>query len=345
MMRRWGTGSLGRGLRVLAMLAGVPLIGLPLAGSGAAAQTGEFTVKLGMVRDLKAVFATVEGKDVTVARSRIAGTIEALTVDEGSMVKAGQVIATVRDPKLPLRLAAVEAQIKASLAQVTLAQQEHERIRRLRETGAATQARLDETISRLGVAEGQLAAQRAERQVIEQQLKEGQVLSPSAGRVLKVHVTQGAVVLGGEKIATITVDAYRLRILLPERHARFIKKGDPVLVGRRGMAATDPDSSNGNLRKGKVVQVYPELDQGRVVADVEVPGLGDFFVGERVLAYVSTGTRETFLVPAGYVTRRMGADFVRLKDGIEVVVQPGQVRGDMIEILSGLRAGDVLVKP
>lgn len=335
----WGTGSIGRGLLALAVLAGMPLAGASLAGP-AAAQSGEFTVKPDTVRDLKAVFATVEGKDVTVARSRIAGTIETLTVDEGSTVKAGQVIATVRDPKLPLRLAAVEAQIKASMAQLTLARQEHERIRRLRETGAATQARLDETISRLGVVEGQLAAQRAERQVIQQQLIEGKVLSPSAGRVLHVHVTAGSVVLGGEKIATITVDAYRLRILLPERHARFIKVGDAVLVGRRGMASTDP-----GLRQGKVVQVYPELDQGRVVADVDVPGLGDFFVGERVLAYVSTGTRQTFLVPADYVTRRMGADFVRLKDGTEVVVQPGPVQGKMIEILSGLRAGDVLVKP
>ncbi len=336
----WGTGAAARGRLALAMLAGAMLAGPVLSAPARAAEPAEFTVKLGTVRDLKAVFATVEGKDVTVARSRIAGTIETLKVDEGSLVKAGQVIATVRDPKLPLRQAAVEAQIRASEAQLTLAKQELTRIQRLRETGAATQARLDEAVSRLGVVEGQLAAQKAERSLILEQLKEGQVLSPRDGRVLHVHVTAGSVVLAGEKIATITVDAYRLRLLLPERHARFIKDGDEVLVGRRGMAATDP-----GLTKGKVVQVYPELDQGRVVADVDVAGLGGFFVGERVLTFVSTGTRETFLVPADFVYRRMGADFVKLKGGTEVVVQPGPRRGDMIEILSGLRAGDVLVKP
>ena len=52
------------------LLAAVPLIGLS-PGLLAAAEPAEFVVKLGKVRDLKAVFATVEGKDVTVARSRI----------------------------------------------------------------------------------------------------------------------------------------------------------------------------------------------------------------------------------------------------------------------------------
>lgn len=332
-----GTGLRGvRGL-ALAVFAGALIAG---AGSASAAGPSQFTVTLGTVRDLKSVFATVEGKDVTVARSRIAGTIARLNVDEGSSVKANQVIAVVRDPKLPLRLAAIDAQIKASQAQLTLARQELTRVQRLRQTGATTQARLDEAVSRLGVVDGQLAAQRAERAVVVEQLKEGEVLSPRDGRVLHVHVTAGSVVLAGDKIATITVEAYRLRLLLPERHARFIRVGDTVLVGRRGMAETDP-----GLRKGKVVKVYPELDRGRVVADVEVAGLGDFFVGARVLTYVSTGSRRAFLVPASFVYRRMGAAFVRLKGGEAVVVQPGLRHGDKVEILSGVRAGDVLVKP
>src|SRR5271166_1605338 len=41
----------------------------------------------------------------------------------------------------------------------------------------------------------------AERAVIEQQLAEGDVLAPTSGRVLKVPVTPGTVVLPGEPVA------------------------------------------------------------------------------------------------------------------------------------------------
>ena len=54
-----------------------------------------------------------------------------------------------------------------------------------------------------------------------------------------------------------------------------------------------------------------------------VAGLGDYFVGERTRVYVATGTREALVLPAAYVYRRSGVNYVRLADGDEIVVQPG----------------------
>ena len=70
---------------------------------------GEFTVVKSVVEDVKAVFATVETADVINARARIGGTPGKLSVDEGSRVRKGQVIATVGDPKLKLRMDALKA--------------------------------------------------------------------------------------------------------------------------------------------------------------------------------------------------------------------------------------------
>ena len=58
-----------------------------------------------------------------------------------------------------------------------------------------------------------------------------------------------------------------------------------------------------------------------MIADVEVEGLGDYFVGERTRVYVATGTREALVIPEGFVYRRFGVSYVKLKDGTEVVVQ------------------------
>jgi multidrug efflux pump subunit AcrA (membrane-fusion protein) len=178
--------------------------------------------------------------------------------------------------------------------------------------------------------------------VVEQQSAEGAVLAPEAGRVLKVPVQRGSVVLAGETIAAIATRNYILRLQLPERHARFIKAGDTILVGARGLAAEeDPEE----LRPGKVVLVYPEIEAGRVVADVRVAGLGNYFVGERTRVYVATGTRPALVIPESCLYRRFGVDYVRLEDGTEVVVQPGLPVDGGIEILAGLKAGDAVKRP
>jgi len=309
-------------------------------GASALAQ-GELQVTVSELDDRKAVFGTVQSVDVVAARARIGGTTRGLAVDEGSAVTAGEVIATVEDPKLRLQMASVDARIRALDAQHKLAQTELARVRKLRTSGNISQSRLDEAQTNLNVVVSNRAAVKAERAVLEQRMAEGAVLAPAAGRVLQVHVTEGAVIMPGEPVAAIAVERYVLRIELPERHARFIREGDEVLVGERGLAPGDADG----LRKGIIAQVYPEMSNGRVIADVEVAGLGDYFVGERTRVHVATGKRKTILVPASYLRQRHGVTFALVKGEGEVMVQPGQRLGDDVEILSGVRPGDVLLRP
>ena len=325
--------------RLLSTLLIVPAFGA-LAAVPAGAES--LTVEPVRVADRKAVFATVESVDQAAARTRLGGTLVELAIDEGSAVARGARLALVEDPKLALEMRAVEARIQSLQAQRALARTELDRIAELRRSGTVAQARLDQAQTNLDVVDRALAAVRAEKSVLSQQQAEGVVLAPAEGRVLQVHVTEGTVVLPGETVATIAAERYILRLHLPERHARFIGEGDAVAVGARGLAG--PAAEEGRLRQGRIRQVYPEMQQGRVVADVEVAGLGDFFVGERVPVYVDTGIRETIVLPPAYLFERFGVSFVRLEDGREAVVQPGLPAEGGIEILSGLRPGDVLLE-
>jgi len=306
--------------------------------STAAAQQ---TVTRQQVDDRKAVIATVEPIRELVARARIGGTIVALSVREGDQVAAGDRIALVVDPKLALQIQALESRIQAQSAAREQAQIDLTRIEQLRTSGTVSQAQLDQARTRLNMAERTYLALRSDREVVEQQSTEGAVLAPASGRVLKVPVSVGSVVLPGETIATLATDNYILRLQLPERHARFIKAGDEILVGSRGLQQQDQET----LRPGRVRLVYPQIDQGRVIADAEVDGLGDFFVGERTRVYVATGKRDALVVPADFVYRRYGVSYVKLKDGTEVVIQPGLPVDGGIEILSGLNEGDEVIRP
>lgn len=311
----------------ISRLLAVCLAAILLAGSAQSADT--FTVSESQIADPKAVFATVESVKTVPARARIGGTIAALSVKEGDRVTPGQVIATVGDDKLVAQLRAIEAQ-------AAKAKQDLERAEDLARRGVMPRAQLDAARAANSVAQSQLRAQ-------QQQLAEGEVLAPSDGRILSVPVTAGSVVLPGDPIAVIAAEDYLLRLRLPERHARYLKAGDEIQLAARGKPATI----------GRIRLVYPQIENGRITADAEIAGLGDYFVGERVRVIIASAPRMAFLVPARFVATRFGVDYVRVQQAGHAIETPVQ-RGDVIaikdsderlELLSGVRTGDILVLP
>jgi RND family efflux transporter MFP subunit len=321
------------------------LLVLPTMGSAQAAET--FTVALVQVADEKAVFATVESRNVVPARARIGGMIETLGVRAGDTVERGQVVATIGDEKIVLRMQSLDAQIAGLEAQQRQARIDLDRAESLFKSGTIARARLDEARTAFNVADNALRSRVAERSVIGQQLTEGGVLAPSSGRVLSVPLTAGAVIQPGEAVAMIAEGGFVLRLRVPERHARFLKVGDPVRIDATESGKSAP-------RFGSIRLVYPRIEDGRIVADATVGGLDDYFVGERLRVWIAAGERSAFVVPAAFIRTLFGIDYARLQQGADTTIEVPVQRGrdlprpnlpDGIEILSGLRQGDVLVRP
>ena len=306
---------------------------LALVAPGIAAAQGLQPVS---VTEWKSVYGRIEARDRIPARARLGGTLVALSVAEGDMVTAGQELGRIVDEKLALQLKAVQANADALQAQLTNAQVELQRGEDLLARGVTTVQRLDALRTQVDVLAGQIAAVEAQRLVVEQQAAEGAVLAPVAGRVLQVPVAVGAVVMPGEAVALVGGGGTFLRLAVPERHAGALTEGDAIgIEGPEGQAT------------GKLARIYPLIENGRVVADVEVPGLSDRFVDARVLVRLPVGERVALLVPASALKTRQGLDFVATTKGLRAVV-PGQshlIDGQpMVEILSGLAAGDVLAE-
>lgn len=309
----------------------------------AAAPAGAETLALSAttVTEWKSVYGTVEARETVPARARIGGIVQSLSVTEGDTVTAGQEIAVVHDDKIAFQIAAYDAQIEALQAQLSTAQTDLERGQALVERGVITAQRLDQLRTSVDVLSGQITTIKAQRSIAEQQGAEGRVLAPGDGLVLTVPVTPGAVVMPGEPVATIGGGGVFLRLAVPERHAFALKEGAEIRITAQGTAAA-----------GRIAKLYPQIANGRVVADVEVEGLETAFVNARVLVSLPVGERTALLVPRAAVTTRAGLDFVRVAEaGGEVeravvlgepVMQDGT---DFVEVLSGLAAGDEVVLP
>ena len=305
-----------------------------ILGSAAGAET--VVLEPVEITEWKAVYGRVEARDRIPARARLGGTLVRLTVAEGDAVAQGAVLAEIVDEKLGFQLSALEAQRGALEAQLANARAELARGEELLAQGVTTAQRLDALRTQVDVVTGQIAALEAQGQVVAQQAAEGAVLAPVAGRVLDVPVAQGAVVMPGEMVAQIGGGGIFLRLAVPERHAADLTEGDAIEI----------EGPEGTVT-GRLARVYPLIENGRVVADVEVEGLTDRFVDARVLVRLPVGERAALLVPEAALVTRGGLDFVAVEGaGLRTVVPGARVAVDgaaMVEVLSGLRAGDVVL--
>jgi hypothetical protein len=202
-----------------------------------------------------------------------------------------------------------------------------------------TSQRLETLQTSVDVIEGEIAGLGAERLVIEQQIAEGEVLAPEAGIVLTVPVSLGSVVGPGVAVAVVGGGGVFLRLSVPERHAGDLAEGDAIEIG-----------GGGEVRTGTLAKLYPQIEGGRVAADVEVEGLDPRFVGRRLPVRLPVGERTAILVPDAALSKGGGLDFVTVEGTtgpVQRVVVPGaEVLRDGAawrEILTGLKPGDVVV--
>lgn len=282
---------------------------------------------------MRAFYATVESADTGQARARINGVVSARSVDEGDRVEAGQVLALITDPELAPLIEAARARAEAAQAETVAARQELERVQPLTARGDASQARLDEVRRRVGAAEGALEAARGELSSLQARQQRGSVLAPVSGRVLRAPVAAGTEVSRGEVIAAIASEPPLIRLALPERHADRLAALDTITI-----------DLNGTQSGARIIQVYPEIEAGRVRIDLQPdqPFEGRF-TGRRLRVSVPVEQDEALIAPGRYVIERSGLSYVNRAAGGLTLVRTGRIWPDRVEILAGARAGEILL--
>jgi RND family efflux transporter MFP subunit len=249
------------------------------------------------------------------------GEIEALSVDEGDRVAAGQTLAT-------LRKTAGGADASESLLARQTAEQNFERISRLYANGAAAQVDLDNA---------RLALERARERVA--------VTAPASGVVLKRDAERGQMVNAGQPILWIGEARTGLIVQAPVTSAEVarIKVGDTVTVNIRERAPL----------AGKVARIAAKSSELTGAFEIEVlvdqaDGLRSGEVAEVVIAGRDGAAAPQFIVPAiSLIDARADQGVVFVVDAENKArrraVETGGVSDKGVVILKGLAQGDRVI--
>ncbi len=296
-----------------------------------------------IVVDYRPVIARIEAGDTATARSRLQGVVTRLNVVEGQIVKAGDVVAVVTDDTITPQLSSLTSRIEGLKSQVKQMESDIARNEGLLAQGFYPRVRLDEEKTSFEVLKRSLASAEAERRALSARESEGRILAPADAHVTDVKIVRGSVVSPGDVLATFATVNGVVRLALPERHAPNIAEGG--LITLRLPARSD------EVRTATIIKIYPELQQGSVIADAKVEGGLTALFGERVDVLAPVGERRAVRIPKEYVSTRFGVDFVRVKVGERFIDAPVALAAPLVdaagqyEILSGLKPGDQIEKP
>lgn len=277
-------------------------------------------------------------QQATVA-TKLMGTVAEVFVHEGDAVTGGQPLVRIDARDMDAKAAQTAAAVAAARAARDNSSVQAGRIRRLYADSAAPKAMLDAAETGLAQAEAGLRAANASGAEVESVRDYAVIRAPFAGVVTRRMVDPGAFAAPGMPLATVQ-DASRLRLATtatPDA-ARALVRGSPLEATVDGHAA-----------RATVEGVVPAAAGGVYTINAIVANpRRSLAAGTPATLTVRVGTRHALLVPESALVREGDLVGVRVRSagGADLRwVKTGDRVGSMIEILSGVRAGEQVLVP
>ena len=208
------------------------------------------------------------------------------------------------------------------------------------------QASVESAREEVRLRQAQVRQRESELQIAQQRLADTSIRSPLDGFVQARRANRGEYLAAGAAVAEVVrVDPLRLRLAVPEREAIDLKAGQPVVVRVSGQGG--PAESPGE-HMGFVARLAPSLDatSRSLLIEADIPNDGALRPGNFVQARIVVGQRTVLAVPKSAIVTFAGLQKVILVEEGKVVERPvttGDTRGDEIEVMTGLRAGEAVV--
>lgn len=267
---------------------------------------------------------TVASEQSVHLSARISASVQEVHASAGQRVKAGQVLIRLDDREL-------KEQLEAANVALRQAEIEYERARELLRTDAASRQFFD-------LAETQFLAAQSQVKRMQVMLTYTELSAPIDAIVTDRGVEQGDLASPGQVLLTL-YDPLRMRmeVPVPVRLVHHFQVGTEVPV-----SLSYPDLQ----RAGRVTEVVSEIDtttRTRLVK-IQLPGLEEELLpGAYGQVWIQEDPHEGVMLPVAAIRRLGQLEYVQLVSGDRIrmrLVKTGAVIDGMVEILSGLSAGE-----
>jgi multidrug efflux system membrane fusion protein len=329
-----------QGMTVVLLCAGLLGAGTVTAAAGTLATA---PVRVAGEQATNSFDAVVEAVRQTVVAAQVAGAVTALEVKAGDTVKAGQVLARIDARAAEQTASASDAQLRSAQALLDVATKDFERQKQLYDKQYISQAALERAESQFKATQAQAAALQAQAGAARTQTGFHVVRAPYAGVVAEVPVAQGDMAMPGRALLSLfEPGALRVTAAVPQGALAAQPKGVRVEFPQLREPQRWLDAAS--------VQVLPTVDAQTHTAQLRIPlpaGLAGVAPGmfARVwLPAAGQSAQGRLFVPASAVVRRAEVAGVYVVDakGAPLLrqVRLGRPAGDMVEVLSGVSAGE-----
>jgi len=307
-----------------------------------------------------AITGTLVSKSSVEVKAQTTGKVVKFPKEEGDRVEAGEPVLWVEDANYQLAVRQAEAAVRVAEAALERARvleahsrRELDRAQNLVRSGGITDKDLkaaqvaeQDARAQTALAEAQLAQAQAALEVAKKHLRDTVVRAPVAGEIERKFVNPGAYVEPPTPVFRL-VDNRRLELesSVPAVELAALRTGRKVIF--------NVNSFPGVTFAGRVADVSPAVDPATRSARVRIAvdnssgrlKAGMFATGE----ILSQAESRAIVVPASAVYRQdagAGEAYVLLVEGGRAVrraVRVGRERDSELEIVSGLKEGDLLI--
>ncbi len=309
-------------------------------------------------------------RDVDVA-SQTEGTVQSVNVEEGDLVKSGQVLCRLDDTQLKIRLETAEqrlAQARLQLekgrvrqekteAQIKNGREDLQRYQRLYDDKLVSERDVallrykieelehDQRVSSSETRELTHRVEELEAEIaqVNLEISRTQIRAPFGGFIIQRSVNLGQMIRNSEAVFKLSdFSPLSADVHLAEAEAGEVKPGQAAII-RLGSDLSDQVPA-------RVARISPVVDQssGTVKVTVEMKDAhGGFKPGAFVRVEIKTDTRQNaVLIPKKAVVEEDGQHFVFVADkdtASRVKVNLGYQREEQVEVLGGLKVGQQVV--
>lgn len=258
------------------------------------------------------VSGTLKASQSAMVKARVVGELLALTVREGDVVKAGQVIARIDPTEYQARERQAKQQADAAWAQVDIAQKQYDNNKALVDQGFISQTALQNAMASLNGAKATHMAAVAALDVARKALDDATLRSPISGQIAQRLAQPGErMALDARIVEVVNLTQLELEAALPAADAGLV---------RQGMKAQLKIEGQDEAVTAQVLRINPAAQAASrsVLVYLGVPGQEGLRQGLFAEGLLGTRSARALAVPLSSVRTDKPLPYVQVVDGDRV---------------------------